>query len=236
MLCEQVGIRLTKDEMKLNIRSFLRTVCSRLMGDFNGFTSMREEHIPRPVENAKQKVGETSETERYEDMVGGDQDGRLIVHATKQYPTEDTTCFHVLGRGMSGTQRGGQEVRLLGENYTGCDEEGNRNMRVGRPWVNEARYKVEVNRVPAGNWVMIEGIDQPIVKTSNINDMQGKEGLHIFRPLLYGGSVFDSPRKLFTMGSKMDTDRVCVEWHMKQSRHSITVSQDGYIKKVVFKN
>ena len=62
----------------------------------------------------------TNETERYEDMVACDQDGRLMVHTTKQYPTEDTTCFHVLGRVMSGTLHSGQEVedfeRVWGKN------------------------------------------------------------------------------------------------------------------------
>ena len=43
-------------------------------------------------------------------MVACDGDGRLMVHTTKQYPTEDTTCFHVLGRVMSGTLHAGQEV------------------------------------------------------------------------------------------------------------------------------
>ena len=62
MLREQVGIRLKKNEMKSNIRSLLRTVCSRFMEVFNGFTNMCEEHIPSPVENAKQMVGGTSET------------------------------------------------------------------------------------------------------------------------------------------------------------------------------
>ena len=55
----------------------------------------------------------TNETERYEDMVACDQEGRLMVHTTKQYPTEDTTCFHVLGRVMSGTLHAGQEVSIL---------------------------------------------------------------------------------------------------------------------------
>ena len=52
----------------------------------------------------------TSDTERYDDMIACDQEGRLMVHTTKQYPTEDTTCFHVLGRVMSGTLHAGQEV------------------------------------------------------------------------------------------------------------------------------
>ena len=37
------------------------------------------------------------------------------------------------------------------------------------------RYKVEVNRVPAGNWILIEGIDQPIVKTSTITDVSNSD-------------------------------------------------------------
>ena len=35
------------------------------------------------------------------------------------------------------------------------------------------RYRIELNRVPAGNWVLIEGVDQSIVKTSTIVDNSG---------------------------------------------------------------
>jgi len=188
-LCQELGVRLTKEESKMNIRPLLRLICSRFLGDFTGFTDMCVEHIPSPIENSKTKVDQiysgTNETERYDDMIACDQDGRLMVHTTKQYPTEDTTCFHVLGRIMSGTLHAGQEIRLLGENYTVFDEEDSRTLRVGRLWIYEARYKIEVNRVPAGNWVLIEGIDQPIVKTSTITDLQGNEELYIFRPLKF---------------------------------------------------
>jgi U5 small nuclear ribonucleoprotein component len=44
---------------------------------------------------------------------------------------------------------------------------------------------VELNRVPAGNWVLIEGIDQSIVKTATITDMSINEDLYIFRPLKF---------------------------------------------------
>lgn len=33
---EELGIKLTKSEMKLNIRPLLRLVCSKFLGDFNG--------------------------------------------------------------------------------------------------------------------------------------------------------------------------------------------------------
>ena len=32
-----------------------------------------------------------------------------------------------------------------------------------------------MNRVPAGNWVLIEGVDQPIVKTATITETSGNE-------------------------------------------------------------
>nr|CAD7268547.1 unnamed protein product [Timema shepardi] len=33
---EELGIRLSKEEMKLNIRPLLRLVCTKFLGDFNG--------------------------------------------------------------------------------------------------------------------------------------------------------------------------------------------------------
>lgn len=46
------------------------------------------------------------------------------------------------------------------------------------------RYRLEVNRVPAGNWVLIEGVDQAIVKTATITSVQ-TDGAFIFRPLTF---------------------------------------------------
>ena len=42
-------------------------------------------------------------------------------------------------------------------------------------------FQVEVNRVPAGNWVLIEGIDEPIVKTATITQVQGTEEVNVIR-------------------------------------------------------
>jgi len=39
--------------------------------------------------------------------------------------------------------------------------------------------------VPAGNWVLIEGIDQPIVKTSTITNVDSEEDVYIFKPLKF---------------------------------------------------
>ena len=68
-------------------------------------------------------------------------------------------------------------------------------------------------------------------------ELQGQVLLHV-DDLLYGGTelfhrrVMDGYMKMFTVGSKEDTDFVYVGWHLKQSSQGITVSQDNYIKKV----
>ncbi|CAL1526130.1 unnamed protein product [Lymnaea stagnalis] len=206
-VCDELGIHLSKEEQKLNIRPLLRLVCKRFFGEFTGFVDMCVEHIPSPVENAKRKIEHIytgpMDSDLAEEMlqceaevnvtvevhcviiVGYLVQGPLMVHTTKLYPTEDGTSFHVFGRVMSGTLYANQEVRILGENYTLQDEEDSRLGQVGRLWIAEARYKIEVSRVSCGNWILIEGIDQPIVKTSTIVDVSGHEEVYIFRPLKF---------------------------------------------------
>lgn len=185
----ELDIRIGKEEMRSNIRPLLRLVCNRFMGDFTGFTEMCVEHISSPQENAGNKCGHIytgpQEGVLYQDMLDCNASGNLVVHSAKQYPTDDCNIFLVLARVMSGTLYGGQEVRILGENYSLMDEEDSRVVQTGRLWVYEARYKVELNRVPAGNFVLIEGIDASIVKTATIVDVGIQEDLYIFRPLRF---------------------------------------------------
>ena len=49
MLCDELGIRLTKEESKMNVRPLLRLVFQRFLGDFNGFTDMVAQHVPSPI-------------------------------------------------------------------------------------------------------------------------------------------------------------------------------------------
>lgn len=156
---------------------------------------MLAEHVPSPVANAFNKIQhiysgplDVPETEDGDSDSGTDErnhenfitsmltcdpDGPLVIHTTKNYPTVDATTFHVYGRVFSGTLQGNQHVKILGENYTLQDEEDSRYCQVGRIWIYNARYRVEVNRIPAGNWVLIEGIEQSIVKTSTIVEPKG---------------------------------------------------------------
>lgn len=189
VLLDELGIKLTKTEQRMNIRPLLRLICSRFLGDFSGFVDMCVEHIPSPRQNAEHKL-ETiwkgpPDSELWKAMSDCDPEGPLVVHTTKQYSTQDASTFHVFGLVLSGTLHANKSVKVLGESYSSVDEEDSRIMSVGRLWVFESRYNVELNRVPAGNWVLIEGIDQPVVKTATIVDPRYDDELFIFKPLRF---------------------------------------------------
>lgn len=52
-------------------------------------------------------------------------------------------------------------------------------------WLHQARYRVEMQEVTAGNWVLIEGIDQSITKSATIVAADEKLPLEIFRPIKF---------------------------------------------------
>ncbi|KAL6476761.1 hypothetical protein MHYP_G00152600 [Metynnis hypsauchen] len=186
---DELGIHLTKEELKLNIRPLLRLVCNRFFGEFTGFVDMCVQQIPSPHGGARAKIEHSYtgglDSDLGEAMAECDPDGPLMCHTTKMYSTDDGVQFHAFGRVLSGTLQAGQPVKVLGENYTLEDEEDSQVCTIGRLWISVARYQIEVNRVPAGNWVLIEGCDQPIVKTATITEPRGTEEAQIFRPLKF---------------------------------------------------
>ncbi|KAL3318092.1 U5 small nuclear ribonucleoprotein component [Cichlidogyrus casuarinus] len=187
-LCAELGIHLSKNDMKLNVRPLLKLVLSRFFGSFAAFTSMMVQHIPSPVQAAQVKVTHTytgpQDSAIVRDMLQCNQNesASLVIHTTKLYPDEEAVSFHAFGRVMSGTLHAGQNVRVLGEAYSLEDQEDSRPATVGRLWVSQARYRIEVSRVSAGNWVLIEGVDQSVVKTATIVDLNEQDAF-IFQPL-----------------------------------------------------
>jgi hypothetical protein len=112
-----------------------------------------------------------------------DPNGPLMINITKLYPNKDATRFDAFGRIFSGRIKLGESVKVLGENYSLEDEEDMALAEVTGVYINETRYRIEVTQVPAGNWVLLEGVDQSIAKTATITTSVGNESAHIFKPL-----------------------------------------------------
>ncbi|POI28291.1 hypothetical protein CIB84_007961, partial [Bambusicola thoracicus] len=151
---DELGIHLTKEELKLNIRPLLRLVCKKFFGEFTGFVDMCVQHIPSPKVGAKTKIEHTYtggvDSDLGEAMSECDPDGPLMCHTTKMYSTDDGVQFHAFGRVLSGTIHAGQPVKVLGENYTLEDEEDSQICTVGRLWISVAsslsRFQAQIFR------------------------------------------------------------------------------------------
>lgn len=99
-----------------------------------------------------------------------DAEGPLMVQIVKLFNADTVSSFDSFGRVLSGTLKVGHSVKILGESYSPDDQEDSCVQQVTGLSIYESRYKVKVTNVPAGNWVLISGIDQSIIKTATVTD------------------------------------------------------------------
>merc|ERR1719382_1287482 len=188
----EIGIYLHKRDYDLDARSLLKQVFQHFFGVGGGlpaFIDMVVEHIPNPKENAANKVDRLYSGDQEgavaTDMRNLDHTGYLMIHTVKNYHRPDCNAFDVFGRVMSGTLFRGDRVKILGESFSLDDDEDMTIREVGNLWIYEGRYRVEVSHVPAGNWVLIGGIEGAIKKASTITSASNDEEVEIFRSLKF---------------------------------------------------
>lgn len=184
-----LGIHLKPSQYKTDAKDLLKRVCEQFFGAAEGLVDMVVNHIPSPAEGAKKKLQRyytgPMDTKVASSIEKCDQDGPLVVQVTKLFNTPDATGFHSFGRVMSGVARAGQRVRVLGEGYTVDDEEDMTISIISDTWIAESRYNVPTTGVPAGNWVLLSGIDNSIVKTATLVPprLDDDEDAYIFKPI-----------------------------------------------------
>ncbi|KAI9300883.1 P-loop containing nucleoside triphosphate hydrolase protein [Cunninghamella echinulata] len=184
-----LGIRLKEKEFGLNVKPLLRIILSQFFGPPSGFVDTVVRHIPSPVANATHKIERIysgpADNIAFKAMQKCDPDGPLMIYVTKLYNNDDATGFDAFGRVFSGTVKAGQTVRVLGETYSIEDEEDMMVQRVTNTWIYASRYRIEVDGVPPGGWVLLGNVDSSITKTSTIVDHKSKHEDYIFRPLRF---------------------------------------------------
>ncbi|GAA5942805.1 116 kDa U5 small nuclear ribonucleoprotein component [Sporobolomyces koalae] len=184
----QLGIHFKPQVYKMDARPLLRLVLNHFFGPSVGLVDMVVQHVPNPVEAAKNKI-ETTFTGALDTPLGRallecDPKGPLAIQIVKLYPTPDASEFRAFGRVLSGTVQVGQRVKVLGEGYSQDDEEDMVVQTVEGVYVGNARYEIEVDAMPAGNFVHLKGVDHSISKTATIVDDEYSESdLAIFKPI-----------------------------------------------------
>ncbi len=128
--------------------------------------------------------------------------GPVMVQITKLYHTTDAQSFRAFGRVISGTLKKGLGVKVLGEGYSLEDEEDMMKAVVDDLWISQSRYFfscslmvhfllsssryfIPADEIPAGNLVLIGGVDASISKTATLASADVEEDLYIFRPITH---------------------------------------------------
>uniref|UniRef100_M4B206 Tr-type G domain-containing protein n=1 Tax=Hyaloperonospora arabidopsidis (strain Emoy2) TaxID=559515 RepID=M4B206_HYAAE len=189
-----MGIRLRKEELNLNPRPLLKLVLGSFFGNVtSGFVDMVVAHVPSPLATAKTKLAnvytgnQSSELSIVRGIQSCDPKAPLMINIVKLYSSPDGTTFSAFGRVYSGEARENKDVKILGEAYSAEDDEDMCTRTIGSVCVAQGRYNIKVNRIPAGNWVLLEGVDASITKSATITDadynLLQDEEVGIFRPI-----------------------------------------------------
>lgn len=188
-MLDEIGVVLKKDQYHWDSKPLLKLVVGQFFGDASGFVDMVINTVPAPTDNGLVKTEHdysgdlTSKAAKSITMCN--PKGPLMINITKNYARPDCTAFDSFGRVFSGTVKVGDRVKVLGEGYSLEDQEDASVHEISKIWIFQGRYRVEVNRVTAGNWALFEGIDAGITKTATVTSEFGNEDACIFRPLKF---------------------------------------------------
>ncbi|OAP63247.1 hypothetical protein AYL99_02474 [Fonsecaea erecta] len=186
---QTLGITLKPSQLKTDAKVLLRLVCAQFFGTASGFIDMVVTHIPSPVDGARRMLDNyytgSLDSKVGESMSKCDSDGPLVVEVTKLFSSADAKTFNAFGRIMSGTASPDQVVRVLGEAYSLEDEEDSATATIQGVHIACSRYNIPVSGVPAGNLVLLSGIDNSIVKTATVvsEKYPDNEDAYIFKPI-----------------------------------------------------
>lgn len=183
-----LGVTLKKSELHLDPRPLLKLVLARFFREATGFVDSVVRHVPSPIAGAAHKVATTYTGDQTSAVARAmrecDPKGPLMINVVKLYSEPDGGEFTAFGRVLSGTVRAGTKVKVLGDAYTLEDDEDMMEQEVDTVSIAQGRYRVDVSRVAAGNWVLLRGVDDSIVKNATIADRVSGDAC-IFEPLQF---------------------------------------------------
>lgn len=183
----KLGIYLKKDDFKKDTKELLSYVCSQFFGNTSPIIDMVVKYVPNARVGTTNKVNLYYTGKENKEFIAKvstcSAQEPLLINIVKLYNKSSCLSFDAFGRVISGTITKKQQVKVLGENYSIDDEEDLAVKNVTGLFIHQGRYRIEVDQVKAGNWVLIEGIDQSIIKSATITAANTQEQVEIFRPV-----------------------------------------------------
>ncbi|CAF9933147.1 MAG: hypothetical protein GOMPHAMPRED_007159 [Gomphillus americanus] len=191
VLLDGLDIHLKPSLYRADAKDILDEVCAQFFGKSEGFVDMIVQHVPSPIDGAQQKIERyytgPADSKVAQSIAKCDKDGPLVVQVTKLFYWQESSCFCSFGRVLSGTAKRAEPVRVLGEGYSTDDMENMAKANITDLAIAQSRYKMPISAVPAGNWVLLFGVDVSIIKTATIvaPTFENDEDAYIFKPITH---------------------------------------------------
>merc|ERR1712070_1225767 len=171
-----LGIVLKGDEKSLTGKPLMKRTMQIWINAADTLLSMIVSKLPSPVQAQKYRVenlyeGPMDDTAA-KAMKACDPAGPLMMYISKMVPTSDKGRFYAFGRVFSGTIATGQRVRIQGPHYKPGSKEDLNVKSIQRTVLMMGRTVEQIADVPCGNTVALVGVDQYILKSGTITDIE----------------------------------------------------------------
>jgi len=171
-----LGIVLKGDEKQLLGKPLMKRTMQIWINAADTLLSMIVVRLPSPRVAQKYRVENLYEGPMDDTAANAIRDckadGPLMVYVSKMIPTADKGRFFAFGRVFSGTIATGQRVRIQGSHYKPGSKEDLNVKNIQRTVLMMGRTQDAIQDVPCGNTVGLVGVDQYLLKTGTITDIE----------------------------------------------------------------
>merc|ERR1719197_706137 len=188
-MMETLGVVLKGDDKALTGKPLMKRTMQVWINAADTLLSMLVMRLPSPKEAQKYRTENLYEGPMDDEaalaMKSCDPAAGLMMFVSKMVPTNDKGRFYAFGRVFSGTVATGQKVRIQGQHYKPGGKEDLNIKNIQRTVLMMGRSVEQIADVPCGNTVALVGVDQYILKSGTITDI---EDAHNIKAMKYSVS------------------------------------------------
>jgi elongation factor 2 len=171
-----LNINLTQEDRSLTGRDFMKRVMQKWIPAAECLIQMVIKHLPSPVAAQKYRCETLYEGPMDDECAKAiracDPAGPLVMYVSKMIPTPDRNRFYAFGRVFSGTVATGKKVRIQGAHYEPGTNHDLYVKNIQRVVLIMGAKVEQISDVPCGNTCGLVGIDQFVVKTCTITEIE----------------------------------------------------------------
>merc|ERR1712168_1137611 len=180
-LIKHTKVKIKAEEREKEGKPLLKTFMRNWLPAGETLLQMITIHLPSPVTAQKYRCEMLYEGPQDDEVAVAlkacDPTGPLMMYVSKMVPTSDKGRFYAFGRVFSGTVATGQKVRIMGPNFVPGKKDDLNVKNIQRTILMMGRTVEPIASVPCGNICGLVGVDQYLVKTGTISNIESAHNM-----------------------------------------------------------